>query len=239
MWLAIPAQVVLIWTAITVANVEKTIFLAPEALGIPSNQLNLDQLQLEVLTPSATALRRQLRAAFPTPTEPEGPTSWFFLDSLKPSQRYELRVCWLATQPTDFTIITYQLHEVFESPKLISSLAFYTERHKLSSRTQPSTFPYKHSTKSSILFLKINAAAAYFTTNETLMQKVPLVDVDIILDPYLLNILPKSLVPTGIHLTVVAFIAWYLSKAIWTFLDQASSLNVQATNAEIQQKKTS
>lgn len=97
MWYAIAAQVILIWIAVTVANVEKTIFLAPEALHVPPNQLNLNQLQLEVLTPSVPAIRRQVRAAFPTPTEPEGPTTWLFLDSLKPSQRHEVRICWLAT----------------------------------------------------------------------------------------------------------------------------------------------
>lgn len=102
MWHVIVAQVVLIWTAITVANVEKTIFLAPEAVNVPQDQLNLDQLQLEILNPTAPTLHRQLRAAFPTPTEPEGPTTWFLLDSLKPYQRFEIRICWLATVRTTF-----------------------------------------------------------------------------------------------------------------------------------------
>lgn len=74
------------------------------------------------------------------------------------------------------------------------------------------------------------------------MREVPLVDVDIsmstlstqegqvthinsVLDPYLLNFLPKSLATTSIHLTIVAIIAWYLSKVIWNFLDQISKIS--------------
>lgn len=87
------------------------------------------------------------------------------------------------------------------------------------------------------------------------MQNVPWVDVDIsesygarqavrlvltrkiVLDPYLLNILPKSLVPIGIHLTIVAVAAWYLSKAIWSFLDRGSKPPVDPKQAASQQKK--
>ncbi|KAL8715654.1 MAG: hypothetical protein Q9225_006346 [Loekoesia sp. 1 TL-2023] len=235
MWHAITAQIFVIWTAIAAANVEKNIFLAPEAVKIPQGQLYLDQLQLETLTSATPTLRRQLRAAFPTPSQPRGPTSWFLLDSLTPYQRYEIRVCWLATQPTDFTVNTYRVPEVFESPELVSSLALYSEERQSLQQPETSTLNWKHRAKSSLLFLKIDAAADYLTTNTTLMQNVPWVDVDI--NPYLLNLLPKSLVPIGIHLTIVAVAAWYLSKAIWSFLDQVSKSRGDPKNAANQQEK--
>ncbi len=79
------------------ANVEKRIFSAPESVLIPQGQPNLDQLRLDTLTPYNSTLRRQLKAAFPTSTDPEGPATWYLLDSLVDQRRYELRVCWLAT----------------------------------------------------------------------------------------------------------------------------------------------
>jgi len=52
------------------------------------------------------------------------------------------------------------------------------------------------------------------------MEHVPPVFVDIILDPYLLNVLPQSLVPTGVYLIVVAVSSWYLAKFIarWLYM---------------------
>lgn len=88
---------ILLWTILASANVEKRIFLAPEEISIPQHQLSLDQLQLDTLTPPAPCLRRQVQAAFPTESEPKGVPSWFLLDSLNQYQRHELRVCWLAT----------------------------------------------------------------------------------------------------------------------------------------------
>jgi hypothetical protein len=70
----------------------------------------------------------------------------------------------------------------------------------------------------SILLLQIFAAADYFSLNKTLMSDVPPVLVDIILDPYLLNIFPKSLVPTAGYLIVLAVGAWFISGVIWRIL---------------------
>jgi len=66
----------------------------------------------------------------------------------------------------------------------------------------------------STLFLRIQAAADYYTTNTTLMTNVPPVHVDIILDPYLMNVLPRSLVPTVAYILLLAIGGWYLSKYI-------------------------
>jgi ethanolamine transporter EutH len=67
---------------------------------------------------------------------------------------------------------------------------------------------------SSTLFLQIFAAADYYTTNKTLMEQVPPVFVDIILDPYLFNVFPRSLVPTAVYIVLLAIGSWFLSKHI-------------------------
>jgi len=47
-----------------------------------------------------------------------------------------------------------------------------------------------------------------------LMEDVPPVFVDIILDPYLFNVFPRSLGPTAAYILLLAFGSWYLSKYI-------------------------
>ncbi len=45
-----------------------------------------------------------------------------------------------------------------------------------------------------------------------------------VLDPFLLNVLPRSLLPTGVYLIVLAVLAWYLSGYIWQGLYQISQI---------------
>jgi hypothetical protein len=72
--------------------------------------------------------------------------------------------------------------------------------------------------ESSMLFLHVLAAADYYTMNETLMEEVPPVFVDIILDPYILNVFPRSLIPTASYIIILAVGSWFFSKHIsnWT-----------------------
>ena len=77
------------------------------------------------------------------------------------------------------------------------------------------------------------------------MQNVPPVNVDIsklnlilsqnvgdlilptVLDPFLLNIFPTSLLPTGVYLIVLALLAWYLSEYIYQGLYQISRIDTK------------
>lgn len=124
------------------------------------------------------------------------------------------------------------MSKVFTTPELISSLSSYAESR------QDVPVDLRHAkyitgeAKVSLLFLRIIAAADYYTTNKTLMQHVPPVDVDIILDPFILNVLPRSLLPTGVYLIIIAIIAWYLSDHIWQVLSK-----VAATDVETEEKK--
>ena len=94
--------------------------------------------------------------------------------------------------------------------------------------------------RKSILFLQIFAAAEYFSLNKTLMSDVPPVLVDIILDPYLLNVFPKSLVPTAGYLVALAILGWVLSGVIWRILLQVADASPSATskNSNILDKKS-
>lgn len=78
-------------------NVEKTIFLAPQAINIPKQHPSLDVLRLDTLTPINSTLRRRLPATFPSLESPRGTESWFLLEGLHQNQRYEVRICWAAT----------------------------------------------------------------------------------------------------------------------------------------------
>lgn len=87
----------LLWIPTILANVEKTIFIAPEAIHIPLQHPNLDDLHLDVLTLSQPSLRTHIPASFPKSPDTRGTTSWFLLDELRQEQRHEVRVCWAAT----------------------------------------------------------------------------------------------------------------------------------------------
>lgn len=43
-----------------------------------------------------------------------------------------------------------------------------------------------------------------------------------VLDPFVLNILPKSLLPTGAYLIILAVGAWFLSELVWQQLHRIS-----------------
>ena len=83
-----------------------------------------------------------------------------------------------------------------------------------------------------MLLLQIHAAADYFTLNKTLMSVVPPVRVDVILDRYLMNVFPQSLLPTAMYITVLAVIGWFVSGYVWRLLVSF----VEADRAMINQK---
>ncbi|KAF3387146.1 hypothetical protein F1880_001240 [Penicillium rolfsii] len=214
----------LLLTGLVHANVEKTIFLGPPATTVPSDAPDLDDLGLERLSPQNAVVRTQLNASFPTVEDPAGTDSWFFLENLTPGQRYEVRICWLATQPTSFTLSTHSLPQTISSPTLLTSLSIFSSSRLSNSNPntelQPKSLTRRNTpinsdpapTSDSILFLRIRAAADYFSTNETLMRDVPPVLADVILDPFLWNVFPRSLVPTAGWIFLVAIVAGVVGR---------------------------
>jgi len=90
----------LFWfSTLVVANVEKTIFVAPAESTLAIDGPSLENLCLKSLTPkeSDRKIRISLPASFPTKDKSLGESSWSILQNLKPGQRYEVRICWSAT----------------------------------------------------------------------------------------------------------------------------------------------
>ncbi|KAK3989872.1 hypothetical protein QBC44DRAFT_79289 [Cladorrhinum sp. PSN332] len=230
---------IFLFTTPTTANTEKAIFLAPPEINIPLVHPTLTDLPLDILTPhntSTSAIRTKLTASFPSSSQPKGTSTWLILDKLTPSQRYEVRICWAATQPTSFTLTTYPLSEVFDTPDLITSLNTYSLT-RLSQSSAPLSQPppqtQKGERQTSLLLLHIQSAADYFASNATLMTNVPPVDVDIILDPFLLNVLPRSLAPTVIYIIIVASASLFLSSKIASWVQGLAT----STSTEDNEKK--
>ncbi|KAI9048044.1 hypothetical protein LZ554_007842 [Drepanopeziza brunnea f. sp. 'monogermtubi'] len=195
------------------ANTEKTIFLGPRSLQVPVEHPTLEDLQLESLSPKHWSLRTHIRAEFPTNSSRYGQISWYLLHNLHEGQRYEVRICWAATQPTSFRLDTFELPTVMETPELIASLAQYSETRQREVNEDQERDNRADGPVSTLL-LRIFAAADYFTTNKTLMENIPPVYVDIILDPFVFNVFPRSLLPTATYLVLVAVGSWYLAKFI-------------------------
>ncbi|KAL1584761.1 hypothetical protein WHR41_06950 [Cladosporium halotolerans] len=203
------------------ANTEKAIFTAPDAVTFTDSNPSLDVLQLESLALERSTLRTSLDVAAPGEAASGGVKDhWYLLRDLNPQQRYELRACWSASQPTNFWIDVYNINEVFDTPELIQTLAAYAEKPERK-RPEPTSSP--HTSKESVLFLRVRAAAEFYTTNKDLMLSPPPVDVDLILDPYVFNIFPKSLGPTALYIVVLAVCAWFVSGYVWKFIQPAAS----------------
>lgn len=239
------------------ANVEKTIFLGPEPVNIPNQQPSLSSLNIDTLTPEDWSHRTYIEATFPTADSERGTSSWFILDSLTEGQRYEVRICWLATasspslltpapppappkkshntshqytcetlttltavppkqQPTAFHLETHTLPAVFDTPELITSLYNYSMSRQDLPRKATTSQGYNGSGEhlSSVLLLRIDAAADYFTTDRELMRRPEPVLADVILDPFVLNVLPRTLLPTVGYVVLVAAASWALATRL-------------------------
>jgi len=160
--------------------------------------------------------------------------SWFLLDALQPDQRHELRVNWAATQPTEFEISSHTVDEVLATPALLAELSEYTKRRaRQPSLTDRLHAPSTREGKASSLFVKVRCAADYYTVERGLMEEPPPVLVDLILDPYALNVVPESLLPVIGYITILVFVAWFVSQWIWRWLDKVSSETLRETKSHV------
>ncbi|KAM0440797.1 hypothetical protein ACHAPT_000098 [Fusarium lateritium] len=223
---------VLFLTASAAANAEKVIFTAPEVVPIPLEKPSLADLNLPVLMPDSWSIRTNLSRVFPRGPKDyaSGAATWLLLDSLNAGQRYEFRVCWAAIQPTGFVMDVYELDTVWDTPELMQSLADYAYSRQSSAGSQEAE-QREGERSASVLLLQIKASADYFTDNAALMRDPPPVLVDLILDPYLYNLVPRSLVPTIGYLVLVGLVAWFVARSI------ASKLQSIAVAGESREKK--
>ncbi|KAM0474796.1 hypothetical protein ACHAPX_007317 [Trichoderma viride] len=230
----------------THANTEKAIFTAPEPITLSNIPPALEGQNIPVLGPSTRwSIRTNLTRVFPlsqeeTGQEEQGYPSWLLLDNLTPGQRYELRVCWSALQPTAFTLDTYTLSTIFSTPSLLQSLTQHTTTSTQEQIVNEDTEAHQQKSSnpsltavngSSVLLLRVLAAADYFSHHSSLMKDPPPVLVDLILDPYLYNVLPQSLVPTVGYIIVVSIVSWFVAR--WV----SNSLVSVATSGDNDQVK--
>jgi hypothetical protein len=68
--------------------------------------------------------------------------------------------------------------------------------------------------------------------NKTLMEHVPPVFVDIILDPYLFNVFPRSLAPTAAYIVLLAIGSWYLSKYISEWFQNSAQYSTDSAKKD-------
>lgn len=123
-------------------------------------------------------------------------------------------------QPTSFDLDTYTLPATIDDPSLLSSISRFSSARLESADNV--AIPQVHNRRGSkkrheqasesVLFLRILAAADYYTLDKELMENVPPVVVDLILDPFLGNVFPRSLVPTACWGVVIGIVAVVLAK---------------------------
>ncbi|PHH66437.1 hypothetical protein CDD81_7492 [Ophiocordyceps australis] len=216
--------VVALLSVVAVANVEKVVFTGPAPVGKSLAEAVLSHVDIAALAPHWPWMRSNLSRVFPM-NNAKGHPSWLLLDGLQHGQKYEVRVCWAAIEPTKFEFDVYELGHVWESQELGQSLAQYAVQG------QPDAAVFSHQEQTSALLFRVEAAADYFSHNVELMTYPPPVLVDIILDPYLLGVFPRSLVPTACYLIIVAFMTYLAARCI------ISTLQSVATSIEGQPKK--
>ncbi|KAF5719091.1 hypothetical protein FMUND_4880 [Fusarium mundagurra] len=222
--------------SMAIANVEKTIFTAPASLPIPQQKPSLGDLRLPTLTPDAPNFRTHISRRFPSGPKDyaSGAATWVLLDKLNQGQRYEFRLIRLRRQqPAVFGLAVYELDTVWQTPELIQSLANYSfsRQDQEAVLTKEPTQTEGREREASVLLLQIKSSADYFTNDAALMKEPPPVHVDLILDPYLYGIVPRSLVPVAGYLVLVGAVAWFASRSI------ASKLQKIAVTTEGANKK--
>ncbi|KAF4581950.1 hypothetical protein GQ602_006574 [Ophiocordyceps camponoti-floridani] len=208
------------------ANIEKVIFPGPPA-NTPLTDANLDSL-----TPQRSVLRTNLSRVFPAAEGLafRGQSSWLLLHDLVEGQRYELRVCWATVEPTSFALDLYHLHHVWRTPELNQSLNDYASSRRGVIDTIVPSHQQLPERKTSALLLHVRAAANYFTDDHQLMKLPPPVLVDLILDPYLYNVVPRSLVPIAGYLVLVGVVTWFLAQGIASSLESVAASSQRHAN---------
>lgn len=120
----------------------------------------------------------------------------------------------ISQEPTEFSLDIYPLNTILSNPHLLQSLSQHATSLSPSNQQPQHHHHPQHpsSDETSILLLRVLAAADYFSHHQSLMKDPPPVLVDLILDPYVYNVLPQSLVPTACYLVVVGIASWFVAR---------------------------
>ena len=120
------------------------------------------------------------------------------------------------------------MEEVFNNATLLTTLADYAESRQIEgtymgNNIVPAASSSPVSGTQSLAFLRVTAAADYYSANKTLMENVRPVLVDIILDPYILNVYPSSLLPTAAWIVSVAVASFFIAQIVSKWLQIVAS----------------
>ncbi|GAO47934.1 hypothetical protein SAICODRAFT_9643 [Saitoella complicata NRRL Y-17804] len=160
---------VFVMAGLVLANTEKTIFVAID--HAPNQKHHDNRPVVKPNIPLRVHLDRE------DWTVQDGAELWYTLDTT-PGTRYEVRVCWPATTPTDF-----------------------------------------HFSLSNNEALRIQAIPSYRSYLPTYSLSPPPLDFDIILDPFLWGMIPRSLLGTlGWVVAVVGVSVWVSVRVVWRLL---------------------
>ncbi|CUS09982.1 unnamed protein product [Tuber aestivum] len=228
-----PARILLLalFSTVVLGNVEKAIFVAPSnPQDLLFNGANSTE-RLEALypgllklnpSPTCEGICHQLRVTLDTSFIGSGERHWVALDHLEQGKRYEVRICWAATSPTDFTLNIYTASQLLDNPSLFANMTAYAF-HRLS--LSPISELYAPSAAPrSVLYLDIQAKAGYYTHEKPRMESPDPVEVEIILDPFILNVLPESLLPTVVMIVLITLFAFWASGRVYNALRNIASL---------------
>lgn len=114
------------------------------------------------------------------------------------------------------------IEEIISNPRHMQSLRAHAASRSNDQILGGSPYASMHGPPS--LLVEIRAAADFFTDNEHLMASPPPVLVDIILDPFLFNILPQSLLPSVGYLFLLGLATWVAGRWVANTLRSAGSL---------------
>ena len=59
---------------------------------------------------------------------------------------------------------------------------------------------------------------------------------DLVLDPYALNVIPESLIPTALYILVLVAISWVVANGIWMWLERVAQSDISYSEAGIVKK---
>lgn len=137
---------------------------------------------------------------------------------------------WAAQEPTLFALDSYELDTVWDTPELIQSLAEYAASRQAANESDDKS-PSNESgaRKASVLLVHIRAAADYFVDDVKLMKNPPPVLVDLVLDPFVLNLANQSLIPTVGYLIIVGVVTWFAARWIASRLQSVAGSSEDQT----------
>lgn len=130
----------------------------------------------------------------------------------------------------------YEPDTVWGTPDLLQSLSDHIQSQKAVPtgnndprllNTKASSLDGQEARQSSML-LQVRAFADYFTHEAALMREPPPVLVDLILDPYIYNVVPQSLLSTVGYITTIAIITWFVAQSIASRLQSIAAGGIES-----------